>query len=747
MQEINVEKERIEIIKRYRSLLKVCKVYTSAEDKRVIRKAFNLAVEAHKDMRRKSGEPYIYHPIAVATIATSEIGLGTTSIVCALLHDVVEDTDYTLTDIRELFGEKVARIIDGLTKISEIFDHSSPSMQAENFRKMLLTLSDDVRVILIKLADRLHNMRTLDAMPKQKQLKIAYETSYLFAPLAHRLGLYTIKSELEDLAMKYTEPEIFQNISQRVKEREEERIRFITRFMSPIKKEMKKQGIKYTILHRQKSINSIWEKMKKKEIPFEEIYDLFAVRIILDTPPENEKSECWKVYSIVTDFYRPNPDRLRDWISNPKANGYESLHTTVMSNTGQWVEVQIRSERMDEIAEKGYAAHWKYKDHDNQEKGLDEWLKKIRELLKSNEANALDFLDDFKLNLFADEMFIFTPKGDLKTLPVNSTALDFAYNIHSKVGDNCIGAKVNHKLVPLNHKLKSGDQVEIITSAKQKPKEDWLYYVITARAKTCIKASLKDDKKQVAEEGKEILMRKFKQLKMEFNNTVLGKLHNFYKLPNSQELFYQVAIGKIGLREIKAFQEKDKGKWLKYLTSPFSRLAGKEKVDPVKTKTSNINLIMKDKADTLLIGDNMDKLQYTLSPCCNPIPGDNVFGFVTINEGIKIHRANCPNAINMLSKYAYRTVKAKWTNNESIAFLAGIKILGSDKMGIVNNITKIISNELNLNMRSISIESDAGTFEGTVMLYVNDTKHLNDLIQNLKKVDGVQRVFRIDKAE
>jgi GTP diphosphokinase / guanosine-3',5'-bis(diphosphate) 3'-diphosphatase len=746
MQEIDAEKERLEILKRYGILLKSLKPHTSQEDKKLIRKAFNLAAEAHKDMRRKSGEPYIYHPIAVALISTAEIGLGTTSVICALLHDVVEDTDYTLADIRGLFGEKVARIIDGLTKISEIFDHNSPSIQAENFRKMLLTLSDDVRVIIIKLADRLHNMRTLDAMPAQKQLKISYETLYLFAPLAHRLGLYAIKSELEDLSLKYTEPEIYQSISLKIKETEKERFKFINTFIDPIKKEMSRQEVNFSIQYRTKSIHSIWEKMKKKEIPFEEIYDLFAIRIIVDAPSETEKPECWKVYSIVTDFYRPNPDRLRDWISNPKANGYESLHTTVMSSTGQWVEVQIRSVRMDEIAEKGYAAHWKYKETGNPESGLDEWLKKIRELLKSNESNALDFLDDFKLNLFADEIFIFTPKGDLKTLPVHSTALDFAYNIHSKIGDSCIGAKVNHKLVPLNHKLKSGDQVEIITSGKQKPKEDWLNYVITARAKSRIKASLKDDKRKVAEEGKEILMRKFKQQKLEFNNPTIGKLLNFYKIPNSQELFYQVAIGKIGLREIKAFQEKDKGKWLKYLTSPFSRLAGKEKADPAKHATPHASNVLNNKSDALLIGDSMEKLDYTLSPCCNPIPGDDVFGFVTINEGIKIHRTGCPNAVNMLSKYAYRTIKAKWTNNESLAFLAGIKIIGIDKVGIVNNITKVISNDLNLNIRSISVDTDAGTFIGLVMLYVNDTKHLSDLIQNLRKVEGVQQIFRIDKA-
>jgi len=493
--------------------------------------------------------------------------------------------------------------------------------------------------------------------------------------------------------------------------------------------------------------------MKKKEIPFEEVFDLFAIRIVIDSPAENEKADCWKAYAIVTDFYRPNPDRLRDWISNPKANGYESLHTTVMSNSGRWVEVQIRSKRMDEIAEKGYAAHWKYKevqdDSTSYESGLDEWLKKIRELLKSPDGNALDFLDDFKLNLFSDEMFVFTPKGELKTLPIESTALDFAYNIHSQIGDHCIGAKVNHRLVPLSYQLKSGDQIEIITSTKQKPKEDWLSFVITAKAKARIKSAMKEEKKKTAELGKEILMRKLNQVKIDFNNGNITKILNYFNLPNSQELFYKVAIGHIGLKEIKAYsQEREKPGFLRFLTSPFSKQKSKEKESEEQAPPSfpNIASMLKHKPDMLLIGDNMEKLQYTLSPCCNPIPGDDVFGFVTIKEGIKIHRSNCPNAVNMLSKYAYRMVKAKWTTNEDIAFLAGIKIVGIDKVGLVNNITKVISNELNLNIRSISIESDAGTFEGTVMLYVHDTKHLDNLLENLKRIEGVEQVFRFDKA-
>jgi len=741
MVEVDAEIEKKEILLKYKSLLRVSRAEYSKEDKKMIRKAFDMALEAHKDTRRKSGEPYIYHPIAVANIASKEIGLGATSVICALLHDVVEDTDYTLTDISNIFGEKIAKIIDGLTKISGIFDQTT-SIQAENFRKMLLTLSDDVRVILIKLADRLHNMRTLDSMPKEKQLKIASETIYLYAPLAHRLGLYAIKSELEDLAMKYTEPEIYTNISQKLRDSEAERAAFITRFIYPIRKTINEQDIKYTILARTKSIRSIWEKMKKKEIPFEEVFDLFAIRIVIDVPNETEKADCWRVYSIVTDIYRPNPDRLRDWISTPKGNGYESLHTTVMSNAGKWVEVQIRSKRMDEIAEKGYAAHWKYKDAHSNESGLDEWLKKIREMLQNMDSNALDFLDDFKLNLFSEEIFIFTPKGELKNMPIGSTALDFAYNIHSQVGNNCIGAKVNLKLVPLSHKLKSGDQIEIITSSKQFPREDWLGYVVTARAKDRIKNALKEDKKKIADEGKLILERKFKQVKLDFNNITINKLMAFHKISNTLDLYYEVANEKIGIKEIKAFtQENEKGKWLRYLTKRFiTTKTPKEKPESIiKQEQEEIN-----KKETLVIGENMDNLDYTLSTCCNPISGDDVFGFVTINEGIKIHRVNCPNAVQLRSKYAYRIIKAKWTDKESIAFLAGIQIKGIDELGIINNITRLISDELNLNIRSIKVETNDGTFEGDLKIYIKDTNRLNQLINNIKKIKGVEKVQRIN---
>lgn len=730
---IDIELEKKEILKRYRALLRACRRTLEKGDKLLIRKAFDIALEAHKNMRRKSGEPYIYHPIAVAHICAEEIGLGTTSVVCALLHDVVEDTELTLDDIRGLFGEKEAKIIDGLTKIAGVFDQGS-SLQAENFRKMLLTLSEDVRVILIKLADRLHNMRTLESMMRDKQLKIASETLYLYAPLAHRLGLNAIKTELEDLGLKFTEPEVYEDIQQRLKEGEPERKKFISKFIDPINEILDEQGLKAKIIGRPKSIYSIHNKIKNKGVPYEEIYDLFAIRIIIDTPPENEKTDCWRVYSIVTDFYHPSPDRLRDWISTPKANGYESLHTTVMGPDGKWVEVQIRSIRMDELAEKGYAAHWKYKDSAN-ETQLDDWIRKIREILENPQENALEFLDDFKLNLFAEEIFAFTPKGEMKTLPINATALDFAFDIHTKIGERCIGAKVNHKLVPLSYKLKSGDQIEILTSSKQKPKEDWLGYVVTARAKSKIKTALKEDKRKISEEGREVLERKFNHLKIDFTVQNINELANYFKLPSSQELFYRVAIGNINVKHIKDFHQ-EHGKIV-------HKSGSLKKADNTQSLEQMV-AAARGKSDMLVIGENLQKIDYKLSPCCTPIPGDDVFGFITINEGIKIHRVNCPNAIQLLSNYAYRVVKAKWTSQELISFLSGIKITGIDEVGLVNNITKIISNELNVNMRSISFDTNDGTFDGTVMVFVHDTNHLTELMKKLKKVNGVLTVTRID---
>ncbi len=729
---IDIETEKKEILKQYRTLLRACKRTLNKGDKQQIRLAFDMAHEAHQEMRRKSGEPYIYHPIAVATIAAEEIGLGTTSIVCALLHDVVEDTDITLEDIERTFGKKVAQIIDGLTKISNVFDNKS-SLQAENFRKMLLTLSDDVRVILIKLADRLHNMRTLDSMPRDTQLKISSETVYLYAPLAHRLGLYAIKTELEDLAMKYTEAGVYKTIAQKLQQTKKERTKFIQEFTEPFREELTKQGLKFEIKGRPKSIFSIWKKMKKQGVTFEEIYDLFAIRIIIDSPMEMEKADCWKVYSIITDFYTPNPDRLRDWVSTPKANGYESLHTTVMGPTGRWVEVQIRTLRMNEIAEKGYAAHWKYKESSS-ENALDEWISRIREILENPESNALDFIDDFKLNLFSEEIFVFTPKGDLITLPINSTTLDFAFEIHSNVGYRCIGAKVNHKLVPLSYKLNSGDQIEIITSNKQVPKEDWLHFVVTAKSKSRIKAALKDEKRTIAEDGKELLERKFKHHKLKLDTNNLNELLAYYKVPSTLDLYYRIGTGTLDIQDLKDFViEKDQ---IKPKMSP--------KIEPQSFDAIVKNI--RGSSDMLVIGDTMEKIDYKLSPCCSPIPGDDVFGFITIGEGIKIHRTNCPNAIQLMSNYGYRIVKAKWTSQQQISFLAGIQITGIDEVGVVNHITKVISNELKVNIRSISIESNDGIFEGIIMLYLQDTNHLETLTKKLKNLKGILTVTRIDNT-
>ena len=729
--EIDIVAEKKEIISRYKKLINACKRRLEPGDKEIIRKAFEVSVNAHKEMRRKSGEPYIYHPIAVAQICAEEIGLGTTAIVCALLHDTVEDTDMTLDDIKGMFGDKVCQIIDGLTKISGVFDQTS-SIQAENFRKMLLTLSEDVRVILIKLADRLHNMRTLDHMNRDKQMKIAGETLYLYAPLAHRLGLNTIKSELEDLGLKYTDEDWFNEVTKKLAETEPVRKKFIKNFIDPINDILKEQGFKFKIFGRPKSIYSIYNKIKNKGVLFEEIYDLFAIRIVIDSPLEKEKADCWKIYSIITDFYHPNPDRLRDWISTPKSNGYESLHTTVMGPEGKWVEVQIRTTRMDELAEMGYAAHWKYKEAAvEKENNLEIWLRRIREMLDNPDPNALEFIDDFKLNLFADEIFVFTPKGEMKNLPSTATALDFAFEIHTKVGEQCIGAKVNHKLVPLSYQLKSGEQVEILTSSKQVPKDDWINYVVTARAKSKIKSALKENRRRTSEDGRSILEKKFSKSNLEYTLQNVNEFVTYLKLPSSSELFYRTALGNVDIKEIKEFVD-------------FKVHPEKYKLKKKDKKIEELVTNVRGSSDMLVIGDDMQKLDYGLSTCCSPIPGDDVFGFVTVNEGIKIHRVNCPNAVKLLSNYAYRVVKAKWNNDHLISFLAGIKILGTDEMGLVNNVTKLISSQLNINMRSIKFDTEDGIFEGTIMVFVHDAKHLNHLIDRMKKVKGVTNVIRID---
>ena len=725
---IDLEDERKQILNAFRGLMRSVSS-KSKEDTRIIRKAFDVAVDAHKDVRRKSGEPYIFHPIAVARICSEEIGLGTTSIVCALLHDTVEDTHITLEDIEELFGKKAEKIIDGLTKIPEVFDENA-SVQAENFRKMILTISDDIRVVLIKLADRLHNMRTLSSMRPDKQLKIASETRFLYAPLAHRLGLYSIKSELEDLAMRYSEPHVYEDIEIKLKSTKDARNRFIRKFVQPIKEALAHEGYIFKIKVRTKSISSIWKKMQTKGVTFEEVYDIFAIRIILDTPPELEKPDCWRIYSIVTDFYQPSPDRLRDWISTPRANGYESLHTTVMSPTGKWIEVQIRSERMDEIAEKGLAAHYRYKESKGGGSKFDRWISEIRDLMENPNVDAMDFINDFKLNLFTDEIYIFTPKGDLRVLPTGATILDFAYDIHTAIGDTCIGAKVNNRLIPLSQKLESGDQVEIITSSKQKPNEQWLKYVVTARAKHKIKASLNDERKKIALDGKEILDRKFKQHKIRYTSENISTLEKYYNLPSATELYFRIAKGKVDLKKLREI-EIENG----VLSLP--------KLEPVKSKRkSAIYSKLNKKKDEIVIGEDFKDIDYRMAACCNPIPGDDVFGFVTISEGIKIHRFNCPNAEHLLSKMAYRCLKASWKNTELKENIASLTVTGIDRVGIVNTLTEILSNDHDVNIKSISFDTDDGIFEGNLTVMVYDTEHLEQLMHKFEEVEGVESVER-----
>ncbi|MFT4522888.1 MAG: guanosine-3',5'-bis(diphosphate) 3'-pyrophosphohydrolase [Bacteroidia bacterium] len=730
MQKIDLEEEKKQIINRYRQLLRVSQDTREDGDGKIIRKAFDMAVSAHKEMRRKSGEPYIYHPIAVARIAAEEIGLGTTSIVCALLHDVVEDTEITLEIIEKEFGKKVANIIDGLTKISG-FDGQSNSPQAENFRRMLLTLSDDVRVILIKLCDRLHNMRTLDHMSVKGQLKIASETSYLYAPLAHRLGLYPVKTELEDLSLKYTEPQIYNTIKKKLKATKEQRDRYIRSFIKPIRLELDNLGLDFTIKGRPKSISSILHKMRKQSVDFEQVYDLFAIRIIVSSKNHSEKADCWNVYSIITSIFRPNPDRLRDWISNPKSNGYESLHTTVMGPKGKWVEVQIRSGRMDEIAEMGYAAHWKYKEDSTKvQSGLDGWLTKVREILENPQENAIDFLDDFKLNLFSEEIFVFTPKGDVTKLPFKATALDFAFEIHTEVGSKCIGAKVNSKLVPLSHTLKNGDQIEVLTSAKQKPNKGWLDFVVTGKAKTKINHVLKEERRKKAMDGKEILARKFRNQKLPLNTENMRILCLYFGVQSEADFYILASADKLPTSDFS-----------------FRQIVNnhKEQKDPKKGEKPVFHETKK--IGDLIIGDNADlKLDYSFAKCCSPIPGDEVMGFVSVGEGIKVHRTNCPNAIRLMSNFGYRIINAHWAGfpMENSSFSAGLEITGIDSVGLVSKITDIISKELKINMNSVSFSATDGTFIGNVVLNVDGKNHLSKLIDKIKGIDPYLNVIRTD---
>lgn len=735
MTEAAIEKENKQIARQYKELLRISYQTLTEDDKKLIRKAFDTAVDAHKDQRRKSGEAYIFHPIAVAKIVASEIGLDATSIAAALLHDVVEDTSYSLKYVEEMFGDTVAKIVDGLTKISSLKKDKDVSLQAENFRKMLLTLNDDVRVIIIKIADRLHNMQTMDAMRPDKQVKIASETLYIYAPLAHRIGLYNIKTELEDLGLKYTEPDVYQEILTKIKESKEEQDLYIKEFSKIIQDSLDKENLEYEIKGRPKSIYSINKKIKTQNISFDEIYDKFAIRIIYESEPSQEKFLAWKIYSIVTDHFRPNPTRLRDWISSPKSTGYEALHITVMGPKGRWVEVQIRSERMNEIAEKGYAAHYKYKQgNDNkEERGFEEWVTRLQEALESSDVSAVDFVEQFKLNLYSKEIFVFTPQGDLKSLPKGSTPLDFAFSIHTEIGLHTRGSRVNNKLVPLSHELKSGDQVEIITSDNAKPNINWLDYANTARARAKIKSSLKDEKKEIAEEGKAVLARKLKAQKIQFNEKSINELVVFFNLKTSLDLFYRVGIGKIDNQMLKDFASSRSNSLVSYFKSKIKK--------PQVASDLNKDEITA-KYDQLVFGKEEEKLEYKLSNCCNPIPGDNVFGFISVNDGIKVHKKDCPNALQLQSNYAYRIIQAKWIDSSQQDFKAVIRLQGIDNLGLVSEITKEISSNMHVNMKNLNFDSSDGVFSGRITLVVKNNNILNTIIQRLKKINGIDKVSR-----
>ena len=739
MIEIDLEAENKAIAKEYKELLRISYQTLSVEDKKLIRKAFDVAVEAHKDQRRKSGEAYIFHPIAVAKIVASEIGLGATSIAAALMHDVVEDTEISVKDIEQMFNPKIAQLVEGLTKIAQVKTEQGVSMQAENFRKMLLTLNEDVRVILIKIADRLHNMQTMESMVDYKQAKIASETLYIYAPLAHRLGLYNIKTQLEDLGLKYTEPEVYNDIVSKIKETKEEQDDYIKSISDVLSESLTKEGIEFSLKGRPKSIYSIRRKMKAQGVTFDEVYDKFALRIIYKSKVNDEKFLAWKIYSIVTDHYRPSPSRLRDWISSPKSTGYEALHITVMGPKGRWVEIQVRSERMDEIAEKGYAAHHKYKGVGTEEHGLEIWLNQLKEAIENQTSNnAVDFVEEFKLNLYAKEIYVFTPKGDIKSLPKGATSLDFAFSIHSEIGCKTRGTRVNGKLVPLNYVLNSGDQVEIITSENQKPSSQWLDYVTTSRAKNKIKNVLNENTKKIAEEGKEILTRKLRHLKITLNETTVNELVNFFKLQTSLDLFYKVGSGSIENQKLKEYAAQKSNTLVNFFKKTITRTPSLKSDQNQKNESNK-------KYDLLVFGVEQEKLEYKLSSCCNPIPGDDVFGFLTINEGIKVHRKDCPNAISMQSNYAYRIMQAKWIDSSQEEFRATLNITGMDTLGLTNELTRVISNEMHVNIQNISLSSDAGIFNGKITVVVANNTILKKLIENIKKVDGIDKITRIYK--
>ena len=730
---IETAAENVQIAKAYKDLLRISYQKLTAADKKMIRLALDTAVDAHKDQRRKSGDPYILHPIAVAKIVADDIGLGAPSISAALLHDVVEDTSYTIDDIETIHGTQIAKIVDGLTKISSLKKDKNVSLQAENFRKMLLTLNDDARVIIIKIADRLHNMQTMDVMPQHKQIKIASETLYIYAPLAHRIGMYNIKTELEDLGLKYTEPEVYNEIQQRVQENLDSQEQFIDRFIKLTKKHLRREGLSCKIEGRPKSIFSTRKKMISKNLDFDQIFDRYAIRIIYKSDPQQEKFLAWKIYSVITDHFQPNPLRLRDWISAPKSTGYEALHITVMGPEGRWVEVQIRSQRMHEIAEKGYAAHFKYKHGKQNERGLEVWLNRLREVLEQPNPDAVDFVKDFRLNLYASEIFVFTPEGDLKSLPQGATPVDFAFHIHTEIGMHTRGAKINGKIVPLSYRLRSGDQVEIITSEKSFPNPSWLDYVITSRARSRIRSFLREDKKQIAQEGKEILRRKLKQLKIGFNDKTIDKLLTFYKLKTNLDLFYRVGIGTIDNAKLKKFSVDQNNRFLNF----FKR----------KTQTNtNHDFVEHDqitnKYDQLVFGKTEEQLEYQLSPCCNPIAGDDVFGFVTVSDGVKVHKNECPNALTLRSNYAYRIVNAKWIDSSQNEFTAKLQLTGLDDLGLVNKVTQVISNTNNVNISQMSFDSNDGTFEGNILLKVKNTALLKKMIKQLQNINGVDKVVR-----
>ncbi|WP_163717265.1 RelA/SpoT family protein [Mangrovibacterium lignilyticum] len=715
----------------------------SEEGRERIRKAFEFANNAHAGVKRKSGEPYIIHPIAVANIVSSEIGLGVTSIIAAILHDVVEDTDYTLTDMENLFGAKVARIVDGLTKLSDEFTAQHDSKQATNFRKMLMTLSDDVRVILIKLADRLHNMRTLESMAPHKQLKIAAETLYIFAPLAHRLGLYAIKTELEDLSLKYKQPETYNLIKFRLHSQKERRDYLVNQFIKPIKEELSSEGIQFNISGRLKSIYSIWNKMQTKGVSFDEIYDLLAIRIVF-TPKENvsEKRQSFDILSLITDIYKPKPDRIRDWITIPKANGYEALHVTVMGPAGKWVEVQIRTERMDAIAERGFAAHYKYKGELSPETELDRWLEKIRELLQNPESDALEFLDEFKMNLYSSEIVIFTPKGKMVNLPKGATVIDFAYEIHTDLGNHCIGAKINHKLVPVSHVIESGDQIEILTSKSQKPDIEWLKFITTAKAKSKVKQAFKTNKKHHFEQGRDLIEEKLKEFNIKPTSDTLKKLTAYYNLSNKDQLYAQVGMGFIDIEDIaNILKTRRQNKLARYWNLSFGKKNADDELD-LELPDKKI-----DKKTTFILKENPEETNYSLAKCCQPIPGDNVLGYLTSNNHVVIHKRNCPAANKLMSQQGDRIITAEWTKFKKRSYLTRLKLNGFDRVGIVSEITNIISKLNNINMRTVMFDTHDGIFEGELFLYIHNVDDLNNLIARLMKIKGVDNIERMEKIE